>query len=462
VAKTIIDELVVKLGFQLTGKDLPEKVKKDTDKVDSVEKKSATTTEQVEKRKTAATKKGARDRREQRERDTKERKKDIARETDEAKEYEDREKNKTSSMAAMIAKRFALAYAAKKTFDAVKNIGGDDAALVRLTESMNNKPEEVKAFANALQILTGDGQDAIQTLVSLQREIDNFNINHTNPEIAQNLGRLGIHMQGENGKSKSSVEIVSELRDVIKRSQFSKSEIYTLLQPLGISTDMYALLRSPDYEERIAQGRKNATNVTGSGQTFQKGIDFWGGTVNKIEDYIRQGIGGAGGLVDQAGNEAKKNGVDSAFFKGLIMQESGFNPSAKSSAGATGIGQMMGPAMDEVGGGGLAGSAKYFSKMLKKYGDYDTAAKAYNWGPGNMDSFLKNGVGIHGQPMPKETIDYVPSIMKNAEQFRRQEQSNSTSVQVDNININTQATDAKGIARDIRSAITMQSENGQR
>lgn len=51
MAKTIIDELVVKLGFQLTGKDLPEKVKKDTDKVDSVEKKSATTTEQVEKEK---------------------------------------------------------------------------------------------------------------------------------------------------------------------------------------------------------------------------------------------------------------------------------------------------------------------------------------------------------------------------------------------------------------------------
>ena len=455
---TVIDELIVKLGFQLTNKDLPEKVKKDTEKVDAVDKKSATTTEAVEKRKTAATKKGARDRREQRERDTKERKRDITRETDEAKEYEDREKTKTTSMAAMIAKRFALAYAAKKTFDAVKDIGGDDAALVRLSQSMNNKPEEMKAFSNAMEVFTVNGHEAIQTLVNLQREIDNFNINGTNPEVAQNLSRLGIGLQNAEGKSKSAGEVIAELPSAIKRSPFSAGETYKLLEPLGISADAYALLKTPDYEERMARARKNATNVTGSGQTFQKGIEsLWRNPMNSIEDVIRQGIGGTGNIMNDVENAAKKYGIEPSLFKGLIKQESNFNPGAKNPSGASGLGQLM-PGTEAAFGGGADGSARFLSALYKKYGNWDQAVAAYNW-RGESSQFSG---GDWLSKLPKETQNYVPSVMKNAEQFRRQEQSSNTSVQVDNININTQATDAKGIARDIRSAITMQSENGQR
>ena len=360
----------------------------------------------------------------------------------------------------MIAKRFALAYAAKKTFDAVKDIGGDDAALVRLSQSMNNKPEEMKAFSNAMEVFTGNGKEAIQTLVNLQREIDNFNINGTNPEIAQNLSRLGIGLQGANGKSKSAAEIVAELPAAIKRSPFSAGETYKLLEPLGISPDAYALLKTPDYEERMAQGRKNATNVTGSGQTFQKGIDFWGGRVNSMQDVIRQGIGAVGGtgnVMDDVENAAKKYSIEPSLFKGLIKQESGFNPNAKNPSGASGLGQLM-PGTEAAFGGGAEGSAKFLSTLYKKYGNWDQAVAAYNW-RGESSQFSG---GDWMSKLPKETQNYVPSVMKNAEQFRRQEQSNSTSVQVDNININTQATDAKGIARDIRSAITMQSENGQR
>lgn len=57
------------------------------------------------------------------------------------------------------------------------------------------------------------------------------------------------------------------------------------------------------------------------------------------------------------------------------------------------------------------GTAKMYRDLMGKYkGNIRNAAGAYNWGEGNMDAYLKTGMGKYGQPMPKETKDYMAAI----------------------------------------------------
>lgn len=107
---------------------------------------------------------------------------------------------------------------------------------------------------------------------------------------------------------------------------------------------------------------------------------------------------------------AQKYGLDPEMFVRQIQQESGFDPNAKSSAGALGLAQLMpGTALD-MGVlridplQNLEGGAKYMRYLLDYYnGDYRLALAAYNAGMGNVD---KAG----GIPPFPETQNYVNTI----------------------------------------------------
>lgn len=113
--------------------------------------------------------------------------------------------------------------------------------------------------------------------------------------------------------------------------------------------------------------------------------------------------------------------VDPTLMSALMMTESGGNPLARNMrSGATGAYQFMeGTARDlglKVGNGiderldpekSRAAASMYMSQLLKRYnGNVDYALKAYNWGMGNMDSWIKTGRGVNGQVMPMETQQY--------------------------------------------------------
>lgn len=111
---------------------------------------------------------------------------------------------------------------------------------------------------------------------------------------------------------------------------------------------------------------------------------------------------------------AQKYGIDPELFVRQIQMESGFNPRAKSSAGAVGIAQFM-PSTAK-GMGFTAGvnplrdlemAAKLMAGHLKNNnGRYDLALAAYNAGQGNVN---KHG----GVPPFKETQNYVRNILGN-------------------------------------------------
>lgn len=123
-------------------------------------------------------------------------------------------------------------------------------------------------------------------------------------------------------------------------------------------------------------------------------------------------------IQQKAKEYAAKNNVPESIAMGMLSKESGGVNGLTSSAGASGLLQLMPGTARGLGvtdvmnvDQNLDAGYRYADQMYNKYGDWGQALAAYNWGPGNMDAYLKTGYGLKGQSMPNETINYVNGIM---------------------------------------------------
>jgi hypothetical protein len=109
---------------------------------------------------------------------------------------------------------------------------------------------------------------------------------------------------------------------------------------------------------------------------------------------------------------ARRYQLPEAFFARLIWQESRFDPTAISPAGAQGIAQFIASTARLRGlnnafdpASALAKSAEYLRELQLKYGNLGLAAAAYNAGEGRMTRVVDAGSGVSF-----ETRDYVSII----------------------------------------------------
>lgn len=122
-------------------------------------------------------------------------------------------------------------------------------------------------------------------------------------------------------------------------------------------------------------------------------------------------------LIAQA---AAQYGLDPAVLHGLIEQESGFDPAARSSAGALGLTQLMPGTAASLGvteplnpAQSIAGGARYLSEQMQRFGGNTAdALAAYNAGPGAVQSY-------GGVPPYPETQAYVSKVLGYAAAYRQ-------------------------------------------
>ena len=126
------------------------------------------------------------------------------------------------------------------------------------------------------------------------------------------------------------------------------------------------------------------------------------------------GVGAGGGEASYQSLFASvgaARGVSPALLGAIARAESGFNPTARSSAGAQGLMQLMPATAQGLGvdpwnpAEAVDGAARLLKQHLSRFGSTELALAAYNAGPGAV---LQHG----GVPPYRETQDYVAKIMR--------------------------------------------------
>lgn len=151
-------------------------------------------------------------------------------------------------------------------------------------------------------------------------------------------------------------------------------------------------------------GQKSFSTVTGRGVVPAPG---------------NRTVGGVGEVTAaQIARVSAMTGLDPALIRRILAQESGGHQSATSSVGARGVMQLMAPsaASNQNTPAGLWANlvqgSKQFESYLNKYGDVRLALIAYNWGPNNLDKYLKaHGGKLVIADLPKETRGYLAKIL---------------------------------------------------
>ncbi len=222
--------------------------------------------------------------------------------------------------------------------------------------------------------------------------------------------------------SKKGEETTSELSEVLDfvgkdfKNVFGEFgeliNLFTVPEWLNPKTWESLYVNPDDFMEKI-QGGVNPLGMVKSGiGTVGTGSKMVAGVKKAASDTDKRAY------MSYAEEVAKKEGIDPNIMKGLIQQESNWNPNAVSSAGAIGLTQMLPTTVGDVGGHpeelfdpykNIQYGARYLKTLLNRYnGDYNKALTAYHSGMGNVD---KGNIGPIGQV-------YASQVQEKAGAFR--------------------------------------------
>lgn len=180
---------------------------------------------------------------------------------------------------------------------------------------------------------------------------------------------------------------------LLAASNSSAVSLDTVQQILGFTPQTDAPVDTSPVTDTFTSSSSSA-NTTAANATSSGSVS----SPENLEEYFKEA--------------SETYGVDINLLKAIARQESNFNPSATSSAGAMGVMQLMPSTAKGLGvtnaydaQENIMGGAKLMAQNLKKYnGDVSLALAAYNAGGGNVDKY-------GGIPPFKETQNYVKKVL---------------------------------------------------
>lgn len=123
-------------------------------------------------------------------------------------------------------------------------------------------------------------------------------------------------------------------------------------------------------------------------------------------------------LSDLITAEAQRQGLDPGIALAVARTESGLcqwrpdGSAVVSSAGAIGVMQLEPETAAQLGvdpydvNQNIRGGVTYLKQLFQKYGSWDQALAAYNWGPGKVDT-----AAVTGTSWPTQVLNYVKGIL---------------------------------------------------
>ena len=394
------------------------------------------------------------------------------------------------------------------------------ANLERLSKSLNTSAGTLQKWSNVLYNVGGNGEEAINTIASLTDAVTSLKL-RGDIEGVRWLSMIGVSVTDESGARKSASRLINDIRDAIKGR--SPEEQGFIAKMLNIGPDLLYSMNKADEEwnklnndaerqskifdelspktqkwmeswrtfssEMKSGGANLISNLldTGAAKTaqdimsgfkWQDYADFAKkeGFLNSVFKTIASPFLVASGLPlsmldgqkdssssksnNSSGSNfssliydaAKKFGIDEKILHNLIKTESNFNPNAVSPQGARGIAQFLPSTAAEYGvdvndvKSSIEGAAKYLSESLNYFDyNYEKAIASYHAGRGGV----AGAIGKYGS-------DWLHNIGPKTEAYTNKVMS------IGNITINTQATNAKEIARDIRGELAPLAESGMK
>ena len=222
----------------------------------------------------------------------------------------------------------------------------------------------------------------------------------------------------------------------------------------GTAPDVSRLMGDPRFSEPEKEGGADPRN-SGAMRDMLRSLSPAGSAP----------VAGGGKEATLSALEAQ-NGLPHGVLDAIWSIESGrgANP-GRSSAGARGDFQFMpGTAkawnvnpLDFASSAG--GAARYMAYLLKMFrGDSDKAIAAYNWGEGNVGKAASRWGGDWQSHAPRETQNYLAKAhaamsSRYAGPSGGGQGGGSNSLSIGQVTIHTQATDAKGISKDLQAEI---------
>ena len=312
------------------------------------------------------------------------------------------------------------------------------------------KTGDIDAFSqkiNGLNFISQTSKDRISTLGGSVRETgDQF---RTQKSFVEQMAPAVKSVGDQAVKTATEVAGLSEeIKKLLNTNRESVLKNTSLNAMIGAGAD--PKLAEYYYEARKAQGilgtskllsddiRKSViaryNSETGLNKTLEER--------SKLEEKNKKLVEAQGAamkvnaLVAQNAAKAQADALESAknLPKGILsavnMVEAPLSNSAKSGAGARGPMQFISATADRYKvdvksvESSYRGASNYLKDLLKMFdGDIENALRAYNWGEGNMQNYLKYGSGMKKEngkwqkgyfadkPMPRETRQYSGKVM---------------------------------------------------